>query len=682
MERRWILAQILFLGAFAFYLHGAYPSVSAGDSGEFIAASHTVGIPHAPGYPTYVLLAKCVQRTIPWGNIGYRTNLFSSICGALAVVFVFGLCLQLALPAELAGCAALIFMLSHAQVVNAQASEVFALHALFCGGVVWAAVANQWVLAAFLFGLGLGNHQTLLLIAPALAFLFFSKPPAERVSWGPLLISLAAGFSVNGFLYLRAAKMPVINGGDPETLGRLWRVLTRADYGSTTLALGETPERNIQSTLLQLARFAHGLCDQVGWPGALAGLTGIVLGFWKRNIPAIALTTAFLLMGPFFFLLGNLPFDAQSTGVLERFYIVPTLYASLLLAIGIGFLTGQRRWLLWAAFALPVFLWSRQASAFPFRGDFRAYAYGRNNLHTLSNRALFIMDGGDDTFYTLAYLTRVENRRPDAELRDRGSVVFPGLYGTDFRSLPHDEKEERRQQVELSLLASGHTFLYSTMNESILPGHALVSRGILYQPSSAATSSSDFWAIYDLRGILPWQSSDPKEIADYRTRALLPFYAYQRGVQAARAGHWEDAMGFASAARSIGPDVVWLIPNLTHNAYQWAQANFQAGRLDLAARFYLRITDWDPHDATAWADLGAVEERRQRLDAAIVDYQTAIRIDPSSEAAHFNLAVAYWKRSDWPNVMQELQRVLAINPANAAARNYLVQIQAKQKTAS
>jgi len=90
------------------------------------------------------------------------------------VVLVLILTLQLSLPLELGLCAALVFMLSNAQMVNSQASEVFALHAVFCAGVLrGGTVANQWLLSAFLAGVGLGNHQTFLFIGPVLAGVYF-----------------------------------------------------------------------------------------------------------------------------------------------------------------------------------------------------------------------------------------------------------------------------------------------------------------------------------------------------------------------------------------------------------------------------------------------------------------------------------------------------------------------------
>src|SRR6187397_2613348 len=162
MKGREIVPFSLFLIAFGLYLHGAYPTVSSGDSGEFISASHTLGIPHAPGFPAYVLTAKLFQKAIPWGNVGYRTNLFSAFCGALAVALVFCMALQLGVVPSVGCAAAVLFMLGSAQRVNAQASEVFALHGLLCALILTAALRGQWALAVFLTGWGLGNHQTIL----------------------------------------------------------------------------------------------------------------------------------------------------------------------------------------------------------------------------------------------------------------------------------------------------------------------------------------------------------------------------------------------------------------------------------------------------------------------------------------------------------------------------------------
>lgn len=61
------------------------PTVTrGGDCGELIAASYKLGIAHPSGYPVWCLLGR-LFALIPLGEIGWRYNLFSSVCGMAAV---------------------------------------------------------------------------------------------------------------------------------------------------------------------------------------------------------------------------------------------------------------------------------------------------------------------------------------------------------------------------------------------------------------------------------------------------------------------------------------------------------------------------------------------------------------------------------------------------------------------
>ena len=74
---------------FFFYVRNLAPSVTFEDSGELIAAAHGWGIPHAPGYPLYTILAK-FSTLLPLGdNIAYRVNLMSAVFSALAIGFLY-----------------------------------------------------------------------------------------------------------------------------------------------------------------------------------------------------------------------------------------------------------------------------------------------------------------------------------------------------------------------------------------------------------------------------------------------------------------------------------------------------------------------------------------------------------------------------------------------------------------
>ena len=61
------------------------PTVTrGGDCGELISASYTLGIAHPSGYPVWCLLGR-IFALVPIGEIGWRYNLFSSVCGMAAV---------------------------------------------------------------------------------------------------------------------------------------------------------------------------------------------------------------------------------------------------------------------------------------------------------------------------------------------------------------------------------------------------------------------------------------------------------------------------------------------------------------------------------------------------------------------------------------------------------------------
>jgi hypothetical protein len=58
------------------------------DSGEFIATSYTLGIPHPPGTPLYVLIGR-LFTLIPVAFVATRVNYLSALASSMAAVFTF-----------------------------------------------------------------------------------------------------------------------------------------------------------------------------------------------------------------------------------------------------------------------------------------------------------------------------------------------------------------------------------------------------------------------------------------------------------------------------------------------------------------------------------------------------------------------------------------------------------------
>src|SRR5512135_2533179 len=65
------------------------------DSGDLLAASATLGIPHPTGYPLFVLLGR-VATFLPLGSLAFRINLVAALAGAASVLFAARLAMALA----------------------------------------------------------------------------------------------------------------------------------------------------------------------------------------------------------------------------------------------------------------------------------------------------------------------------------------------------------------------------------------------------------------------------------------------------------------------------------------------------------------------------------------------------------------------------------------------------------
>ena len=75
------------------------PTVTrGGDCGELIAASYRLGIAHPSGYPVWCLLGR-IFALVPIGEIGWRYNLFSSVCG-MAATGTIALCVHRLVSAQ------------------------------------------------------------------------------------------------------------------------------------------------------------------------------------------------------------------------------------------------------------------------------------------------------------------------------------------------------------------------------------------------------------------------------------------------------------------------------------------------------------------------------------------------------------------------------------------------------
>lgn len=682
------LSRWIFLASAGLGLWAMGPTVGFGDSGELAAAAAGLGLPHSPGYPLFCLSGKAFGSALSMGNWAYRTNYLSVLisAGTLGLFADTLRVMGMGVPARLAG--VLFLGLSPEWLWSGNSTEVFSLHHLGLAGLIRllaglsstsaerfkgdAGAARSMAAGGLTAGLGLANHHTVVLALPAvLAELFSLRLPRRTWLRGlSLAVGLAlAALACYAYLPLRSAAGPPLDWGHPTTLDRFIRVLLRKDYGSFSLTVeGAAPVSRREQLLRYAGETARGL-GASAWPVAAIGLAawrGLGLGL-GAGFPALWV----LGTGPLLLLIGNPPWDPQTSYALARFYPASWLGLCLLIAAGAEVLSrcwGPSAWLL----ALSAVLGSgSRMPEWMAREDFSAYDYGRSLMKSLPPRSALFIDGGDDTFYALTFLSYAQGLRPDLEIHDRGGLVFPSAYGADFRPLGKEAKERRRIEVESRFAFEGRLF-YATLADNLTPGTELRTHGLLRRAAASGMDppAAAMWEIYPRR----WNFSLAG--AHYRYRALISFYPFMRAanfISELRSGRPEAA---ARALRELeiayltAPDALWIKPSLAHSAqlvgFEAARASDWPGA-ERAYRFGLRISPGDPE---LNLNLGVALDHRGENSEAEDSYRRAAALSPSSAGPWRNLGSLYWKQKRWADAREAFQRARSLAPEDRSLAGF------------
>ena len=223
-----LIAAIIFLITFVIYFDTMAPTVSYWDCGEFIAVSHTLGVPHPPGSPFFLLLGR-IFSMIPFNeDIAFRVNIISPIVSALAVMLLYLTIVKIVthwrgkvenLTDVLivfggASVGALTFAFTDSHWFNAVEAEVYAFSTFFTAIVVWLILlwnekADQSgheryiLIIAYMIGLATGLHLLNLLAIPFVTLIiYFRKYKLEWKSFSITVIITAIIFFVihNGII--------------------------------------------------------------------------------------------------------------------------------------------------------------------------------------------------------------------------------------------------------------------------------------------------------------------------------------------------------------------------------------------------------------------------------------------------------------------------------------------------
>ena len=249
------------------------------DTPMFQFIGRVLGVPHNPGYPLYVLLTYPLAL-LPLGSLPYRINLFSSVLAAVTVSLVFLIARRLGCRRSLGIVAALGLAFGRVFWSQAVIAEVYTLHAAIVAAVVLLLVAwrqtrreGLFYAAIAVFAAGLGNHTTIVALAPGIAVyaLMTDRRFATRLRTLTVTAAiLAAGILQYAFILIRSQQPGVYVESRATTLGELLDVMLGRQFSDRLFAFGwQTVLRDRLPSLLE-----HVLAVELTLPGLMLAVAG------------------------------------------------------------------------------------------------------------------------------------------------------------------------------------------------------------------------------------------------------------------------------------------------------------------------------------------------------------------------------------------------------------------------
>lgn len=192
------------------------------DCGEFLSSAYKLQIPHPPGAPLFVLIARLFMAPFDANHAATGGNLMSALASGFTILFLFWSITHFALKLVLksggeltndktfgimaAGIVgALAYTFSDSFWYSAVEGEVYALSSFFTALVFWAMLkweqnvdveqkngikghftsADRWIILIFyLMGLSIGVHLLNLLTIPAIVMVYYFKRYEKITRWG------------------------------------------------------------------------------------------------------------------------------------------------------------------------------------------------------------------------------------------------------------------------------------------------------------------------------------------------------------------------------------------------------------------------------------------------------------------------------------------------------------------
>lgn len=223
-----LIGWLIFIIALIVYTLTVEETASFWDSGEFIAVSYKLEVPHPPGAPLFLLLGRMFSFLAGGDRemVAFWVNMVSVVSSAATIMFLYWSItllgkkiLKVTHGAEtkeqtvwLIGSSiigALAYTFSDSFWFSATEAEVYGLSSFFTAFVFWAILkwehitsptaANRWlILIAYMMGLSIGVHLLNLVTIPALGLIYYFHK--YKTTTKGIIITLGISLAVIGII--------------------------------------------------------------------------------------------------------------------------------------------------------------------------------------------------------------------------------------------------------------------------------------------------------------------------------------------------------------------------------------------------------------------------------------------------------------------------------------------------
>lgn len=637
-KREVIIGIGLFLLSFFVYLKTVAPTVTFSDSGDFITCAYTLGITHPTGYPTWTMLGH-LSTYLPLGNIAFRVNLLSGVFGALAVAVVYFLLIKLRLNGVVAVTLALVYAFSATLWKVSVIAEVYSLYALLSALTLFSLIIWQekktdfyLYLSAVIYGLGLTNHLLIAFLMPAILYFLWINDKSIFLNIKRFL-KLIAWLSLGGLPYLylpiRGFCEPLIDWGNPVTVGSFFRLITGGIYKTSKLTMALIDP-------VGMIKYNLGIfVNQFTFIFGLLSIWGIYRLF-KENIKFL------IFLGILFMGVGLYSLNIQEkviSGLIdqEAYYIPCFIVVLILIGYGLNAIMGwiKLRWLWVVLCLLPIIVYANHYQKANMNRYYFAHDYGTNILHQLPPKSI-LFNQVDYNVLPLWYLQYVEQQRMDVP-------VFTVLF------LTRDWFVERLLKLYPDVVVSC----------SLKEKHTRIFDNIIY-------NNKDTYSIYFTHDFLTQKEE------------VMPPPMVKEGIINKLKG--QEILGDKfkynyrgvfdkSVYKDVWADEVMLVYSYYHA--ELGQRHQLAGKIDEALEELKMSVKIDPRNASYQAALSSVYNSKGDFDRAIEVLNEAIKKNPKSPDLYYNLGLSYYYQKNYSEALVHLEKGIKLAPQDTNLLNIL-----------